>query len=85
MNKKTLYTILIIIFIVVILFFCLRYYYKEKETNINLSNNNSKESIKENTINDGKTGREIIKLPSTSPANAAYSLERLLECWQMWI
>lgn len=29
-----------------------------------------------------KPGREIIGLPSTSPANAAYSLERLLECWQ---
>ena len=29
-----------------------------------------------------KTGREIIGLPSTSPANAAYSMERLLECWQ---
>ena len=29
-----------------------------------------------------KTGCEIIGLPSTSPANAAYSLERLLECWQ---
>lgn len=29
-----------------------------------------------------KTGREIIGLPSTSPANAAYSLKRLLECWQ---
>lgn len=29
-----------------------------------------------------KTGREIIGLPSTSPANAVYSLERLLECWQ---
>ena len=29
-----------------------------------------------------KTGREIIGLPSTSPANAAYSLERLLECWK---
>ncbi|MCH4279597.1 DNA-deoxyinosine glycosylase [Mediterraneibacter sp. NSJ-151] len=29
-----------------------------------------------------KIGREIIGLPSTSPANAAYSLERLLECWQ---
>ncbi len=29
-----------------------------------------------------KTGQEIIGLPSTSPANAAYSLERLLECWQ---
>ena len=33
----------------------------------------------------GKIGREIIKLPSTSPANAVYSLERLLECWQMRI
>ena len=33
----------------------------------------------------GKIGREIIKLPSTSPANAAYSLERLLEFWQMRI
>lgn len=32
--------------------------------------------------NQKKTGREIIGLPSTSPANAAYSLERLLECWQ---
>ena len=29
-----------------------------------------------------KTGREIIGMPYTSPANAAYSLERLLECWQ---
>lgn len=29
-----------------------------------------------------KTGRKIIKLPSTSPANAAYSLERLKECWK---
>ena len=25
--------------------------------------------------------REIIKLPSTSPANAAFSMERLLEAW----
>lgn len=58
MNKKMLYTILIIIFIVVVLFFCLRYYYKEKETNINLSNNNSKESIKENTINENNTIKE---------------------------
>ena len=30
----------------------------------------------------GKIGREIIKLPSTSPANAAYSLERLCQIWQ---
>lgn len=28
------------------------------------------------------TGREIIKLPSTSPANAAYSLDRLTEQWK---
>ena len=28
-----------------------------------------------------KTGREIIKLPSTSPANAGWSLERLCEAW----
>lgn len=27
------------------------------------------------------TGREIIGLPSTSPANAAYSLDRLMESW----
>ena len=27
------------------------------------------------------TGREIIKLPSTSPANAMYSLERLVNEW----
>lgn len=29
-----------------------------------------------------KTGRMIIKLPSTSPANASYSLERLIEAWR---
>lgn len=28
------------------------------------------------------TGRRIIRLPSTSPANAAYTLERLAEHWQ---
>lgn len=28
-----------------------------------------------------KTGMEITVLPSTSPANAAFSLERLIECW----
>lgn len=27
------------------------------------------------------TGREILQLPSTSPANAAFSLERLIEIW----
>lgn len=30
-----------------------------------------------------KTGREIIELPSTSPANAAYGLERLIEEWKI--
>lgn len=28
------------------------------------------------------TGRECEKLPSTSPANAAFGLERLVSCWQ---
>lgn len=27
-------------------------------------------------------GREIVKLPSTSPANASYQMERLLKAWQ---
>lgn len=30
-----------------------------------------------------KTGREAICLPSTSPANAAWSLPRLVEAWQV--
>lgn len=30
-----------------------------------------------------KTGMEIVELPSTSPANAAFSLERLLEAWEI--
>ncbi len=29
-----------------------------------------------------QTGVEIVKLPSTSPANAAFSLDRLTECWR---
>lgn len=29
-----------------------------------------------------RTGREIKKLPSTSPANAAYSLNKLIEIWK---
>lgn len=28
-----------------------------------------------------KTGREIVKLPSTSPANAVYQMDRLLSVW----
>ncbi len=28
-----------------------------------------------------KTGREIIKLPSTSPANAAFQMDRLISVW----
>lgn len=28
-----------------------------------------------------KVGRDIVKLPSTSPANASFSLERLIEEW----
>ena len=30
-----------------------------------------------------KTGIEAVKLPSTSPANAAFSLERLAENWKI--
>ena len=30
-----------------------------------------------------ETGREIIGLPSTSPANAAYSVDRLMEYWKV--
>lgn len=30
-----------------------------------------------------QTGRETVKLPSTSPANAAYSLERLIREWSV--
>ena len=30
----------------------------------------------------GTTGREIVRLPSTSPANAAYSEDRLCEIWR---
>lgn len=29
-----------------------------------------------------QTNKEIVKLPSTSPANAAYSLEKLYEIWR---
>lgn len=30
-----------------------------------------------------KTGRPIVKLPSTSPANASWTLERLVEAWRI--
>jgi hypoxanthine-DNA glycosylase len=30
-----------------------------------------------------KTGKEITVLPSTSPANAAYSIDRLMESWKI--
>ncbi len=30
-----------------------------------------------------QTGIAAVKLPSTSPANAAYSLERLAESWRV--
>ncbi len=32
-----------------------------------------------------KTGMEIVTLPSTSPANAAYSLEKLVEEWSKYV
>lgn len=31
----------------------------------------------------GKTGMEAVQLPSTSPANAAWSLERLIGAWRV--
>lgn len=36
-----------------------------------------------NTFGKAKTGRSIIELPSTSPANAAYSLEKLKVKWSV--
>lgn len=32
-----------------------------------------------------QTGLDIVKLPSTSPANAAFGLERLLEVWKILV
>ena len=63
-----------------------------KPTDLSVILNNAK--IKNIYANGGKAyqlymkyqykniGREIIKLPSTSPANAAYSLEKLITCWE---
>ena len=33
-------------------------------------------------FSEGKTGRKAVCLPSTSPANAAWTLERLIEAWR---
>ena len=33
-------------------------------------------------FSEGKTGRQAVCLPSTSPANAAWTLERLIEAWR---
>ena len=32
-------------------------------------------------FSEERTGIEAVVLPSTSPANAAFSLENLVECW----
>ncbi len=32
-----------------------------------------------------KTGKEIMRLPSTSPANAVYTLEKLIKAWSVLI
>lgn len=34
-------------------------------------------------FSEQKIGRPIIELPSTSPANAAYTLEKLIEAWKI--
>ena len=34
-------------------------------------------------ITEAKDGMEAVKLPSTSPANAAFSLERLVKAWSV--
>lgn len=36
-----------------------------------------------NRCQRGRTGREIVTLPSTSPANAAWNLDRLCEAWSV--
>jgi len=54
--------------------------------NCNIENifaNGKTAEILYNRYGKAKTGREIIGLPSTSPANAAYSLEKLIQKWQV--
>ena len=65
MKKNIIYTILIIIFIILVLLLCWKYY-KEKETNMDISNNNYKESIEKETKdnkleenNDNISNKEI--------------------------
>lgn len=54
-----------------------------KDTNIKtIYGNGAKACELYNRYVRSKTGREIVKLPSTSPANAGYSLERLCELWR---
>lgn len=45
--------------------------------------NGSKAASLYNRLLLKKTGRPIIYLPSTSPANAAWSMERLAEAWKI--
>ncbi len=54
-----------------------------KDTNIKtIYGNGAKACELYNRYVYSKTGRAIVKLPSTSPANAGYSLERLCELWR---
>ena len=54
-----------------------------KDTNIKtIYGNGAKACELYNRYVYSKTGHAIVKLPSTSPANAGYSLERLCELWR---
>jgi len=54
-----------------------------RETNINfIYANGSKADDLYMRYCFSSTGIGTIKLPSTSPANATYTLERLIECWR---